>query len=260
VYKDASGNVGIGTSSPSAFGGTNFQVQNSTLASILWSNGTITGQLLCSSGAEVTVGSRSNHPLRFGTNDTERARIDTSGNLQLSTAGTKVLNSSGRPILNQTGSILQVVQAYKTDTQTISSATPTFVDITGLSVTITPASSSSRFLIMWSVVMGGGTDATHGYVRLNRNGTAIALADAASNRTTASSGVVNTAVAGQTIPSTNSYLDSPATASAITYKLTASNNNVGGSSTFINRSSRDTDLTGYDGRSTSNITVLEIAG
>ena len=260
VYKDASGNVGIGTSSPSAFGGTNFQVQNSTLASILWSNGTITGQLLCSSGAEVTVGSRSNHPLRFGTNDTERARIDTSGNLQLSTAGTKVLNSSGRPILNQTGSILQVVQAYKTDTQTISSGTPTFVDITGLSVTITPASSSSTFLIMWSVVMGGGTDATHGYVRLNRNGTAIALANAASNRTTASSGVVNTAVAGQTIPSTNSYLDSPATASAITYKLTASNNNVGGSSTFINRSSRDSDLTGYDGRSTSNITVLEIAG
>jgi hypothetical protein len=77
----SSGNVGIGTSSPSAFGGTNLQVQNSSLASILWSNGTITGQLLCSSGAEVTVGSRSNHPLRFGTNDTERARIDTSGNL-----------------------------------------------------------------------------------------------------------------------------------------------------------------------------------
>lgn len=78
---DTSGNVGIGTSSPSAFGGTNLQVQNSSIASILWSNGTITGQLLCSSGAEVTVGSRSNHPLRFGTNDTERARIDTSGTL-----------------------------------------------------------------------------------------------------------------------------------------------------------------------------------
>lgn len=158
------------------------------------------------------------------------------------------------------GAVLQVVQAYKTDTQTISSATPTFVDITGLSVTITPASSSSKFLIMWSVVMGNAADASHGYVRLNRNGTAIALADTASNRTRASSGVVNTAITGQTIPSTNVFLDSPATASAITYKLTASNNNVGGSSTFINRSSRDTDLTGYDGRSTSNITVLEIAG
>ena len=78
-------NVGIGTTSPAAFGGTNLQVQNSTLASVLWSNGTITGQLLCSSGAEVTVGSRSNHPLRFGTNDTERMRIDTSGNVLIAT-------------------------------------------------------------------------------------------------------------------------------------------------------------------------------
>lgn len=158
------------------------------------------------------------------------------------------------------GGVLQVVQAYKTDVQTISSGTPTFVDISGLSVTITPTSSSSKFLIMWSVVMGNGTDASHGYVRLNRDGTAIALANAAGNRTTASSGIVNTAVAGQSLVTSNSYLDSPATASAITYKLTASNNNVGSSSTFINRSSRDTDLTGYDGRSTSSLTVMEIAG
>ena len=78
---DASGNVGIGTASPSNFGGTNLQVQNSNIGSILWSNGTITGQLLASASAEVTVGSRSNHPLRFGTNDTERMRIDSSGNV-----------------------------------------------------------------------------------------------------------------------------------------------------------------------------------
>lgn len=158
------------------------------------------------------------------------------------------------------GSVLQVINAYKTDTQTISSATPTFVDITNLSITITPKSSSSKFLIMWSVVMANGADASHGYVRLNRNGTAIALADAASNRTTASSAIVNTSQGGQSLVTSNTYLDSPATSSAITYKLTASNNNVGGSNTFINRSSRDQDLTGYDGRSTSSFTVLEIAG
>jgi hypothetical protein len=82
---DSSGNVGIGTSSPSAFGGTNLQVQNSTVATVLWGNGTITGQLLCTSGAEVTVGARSNHSLRFCTNDTERMRIDTSGSLLVGT-------------------------------------------------------------------------------------------------------------------------------------------------------------------------------
>jgi hypothetical protein len=169
--------------------------------------------------------------------------------------------ASGVPTRAQlpAGCILQVAQAYKTDTQTISSGTPTFVDITGLTVTITPTSATSKFLVTWAVVMGNGADASHGYVRLNRNGTAIALADAAGNRTTASSAVVNTSTTGQTGVSTNSFLDSPATASAITYKLTASNNNVGGSSTFINRSSRDTDLVGYDGRATSSLTVMEIA-
>jgi len=98
----SSGNVGIGTSSPSAFGGVNLQVQNSSLASILWSNGTITGQLLCSSGAEVTVGSRSNHPLRFGTNDTERARIDTSGNVGINNTSPAQYATSGK-VVNITG-------------------------------------------------------------------------------------------------------------------------------------------------------------
>jgi len=79
------GNVGIGTSSPSDFGGVNLQVQNSNISSILWSNGTYIGQLLASAGAEVSIGSRSNHPLRIGTNDTERMRIDSSGRLLINT-------------------------------------------------------------------------------------------------------------------------------------------------------------------------------
>ena len=43
------------------------------------------------------------------------------------------------------GNIIQVVQAVKTDTFTTSSTS--FVDITGLSVTITPSSSSSKILV-----------------------------------------------------------------------------------------------------------------
>lgn len=158
-----------------------------------------------------------------------------------------------------TGCILQVASAYKTDTQSIAgnSTATGFVDITGLSVTLTPTSSSSKFLAIWSVAMGNGADASHGYVRLNRNGTAIALADTAGSRTSASSAVINTAIGGQQITSSNTYLDSPATASAVTYKLTAAS---GASTTYINRSSRDSDGNQYDGRSTSSLTVVEIAG
>ena len=144
---DSSANVGIGTSSPSNFGGTNLQVQNASIASILWSNGTITGQLLCSSGAEVTVGSRSNHPLRFGTNDTERMRIDTSGNVQLSIAGTRVLNSSGRPILQQSGSILQVQNVYLTSTTQLTSSGALHELTTSLRIAFTPVSTSSTIYL-----------------------------------------------------------------------------------------------------------------
>jgi len=102
---DSSGNVGIGTSSPLNFGGANLQVQNSTIASIVWSDGTYIGQLLASASAEVTIGSRSNHPLRLSTNDTERMRIDTSGNLLLGTTSSTIGGDSGRFLIEAGGGL-----------------------------------------------------------------------------------------------------------------------------------------------------------
>jgi len=81
---DSSGNVGIGTSAPLSLGGATLQVQNSTVAAVIWSDGTRTGELLASSAANITVGSRSNHTLTFATNDTPRMAIDTSGNISAS--------------------------------------------------------------------------------------------------------------------------------------------------------------------------------
>jgi hypothetical protein len=178
--------------------------------------------------------------------------------LTLPTANGTVLTSANINSNLPAGSVLQVLNAYKTDTQSFA-ASSTFSDITGLSITITPTSSSSKFLIYFSVSIGGGADATHGYVRINRNGTVIGQADTASNRTPASGTVVNTGTAGQTIPTTIMYLDSPATASAITYKLTATANNAA-TTIYLNRSSRDVDASGYDGRGTSSLVVMEVKG
>jgi hypothetical protein len=94
---DASGNVGIGTSSPASFGGTNVQIQSSgasAYGSLLVGSGTRTFEILVNDTSNVlAIGSRSNHTLTFCTNDTTRASIDTSGNFILNSAGSINLNT-----------------------------------------------------------------------------------------------------------------------------------------------------------------------
>jgi hypothetical protein len=47
------------------------------------------------------------------------------------------------------GTVLQTVQAYKTDI--FSTTSTSLVDVSGLSVTITPTSSNSKFMIMVNI-------------------------------------------------------------------------------------------------------------
>ncbi len=56
------------------------------------------------------------------------------------------LNSGSLP----TGSVLQTKQAVKSDTQTTTDAN--FVDVSGLSVSITPSSISSKILVYSNVI------------------------------------------------------------------------------------------------------------
>ena len=77
---DSSGNVGIGTTGPSGFG--KFAVVGVSGTPILsYYDGTITGTAGYTSGGVAYSGTRSNHPIGFLTNDTERMRIDSSGNV-----------------------------------------------------------------------------------------------------------------------------------------------------------------------------------
>ena len=157
------------------------------------------------------------------------------------------------------GKVLQVLFAQKTDTQTLTKSL-TFQDITGLNITITPSSSSNKILVMYNVNMANGDDEGHGYLRLHRDTTNIGSAASAGSRTTAIA-VVNTGGAGQMQCVSGTFLDSPSTTSATTYKLLAASNPVNApSTTFINRSNRDTDSANNDGRASSSITIMEIAG
>jgi hypothetical protein len=158
------------------------------------------------------------------------------------------------------GAVLQVAQGFKTDT--FSTTSTSLQDVSGMSVTLTPASSSSKFLIM--VNMTYLNTLYTGHVALIRNGTEIGLADAASNRPRNFlfySNSTNAANDGQWVRESMDYLDSPATASSITYKIQASARRDGqGGTMYINRSYPDRDTNGYDGRGVSSIVVMEIAG
>lgn len=106
VRVDSSGNVGIGTSSPgykldvqsSASSGAplmaNFQSAGGDPQMYI-SNGTVKTQLTAdATNSASIVGSFSNHPLIIRTNNTERMRIDTSGNLLIGTGGGSLPNGT----------------------------------------------------------------------------------------------------------------------------------------------------------------------
>lgn len=152
--------------------------------------------------------------------------------------------------------ILQVKQTYKTDTFQTTSTTLT--DITGLSVTITPTSSSSKILVLTHIA-GAARASAGGNLRLLRGSTQIGLADAASNRSLSSfSGnlwITSDHDAARCM--TGIFLDSPATTSSTTYKVQGKNGT--GAALNINRTNNDTDSEDSPGRMTSSITVFEIA-
>ena len=173
----------------------------------------------------------------------------------MSTIKTNAITTvAGKPILNSTGSVLQVVQTVKTDTFATSSTTP--VDITGLSVSITPSSASSKILVSWLLNVGGNE---HQDYYLLRNGTKIFFGDLSGNQTQATHHVYavanvyysNWAASGQ-------YLDSPASTAAVTYKWQAAvpySNTYTAAINYI----LPNDNNAYNARTPSSITVMEIS-
>ena len=105
---DSSGNVGIGTNSITTFGGYKTLHFKNTAGDAIQLNetdGGVINQILCtdSSGGKVFLGARSNHPTIFCTNDTERMRIDSSGNLLVGKTSTD--NTTNGFVLDANGTL-----------------------------------------------------------------------------------------------------------------------------------------------------------
>ena len=157
------------------------------------------------------------------------------------------------------GKILQVVQTVKTDQFT--STAYAYTDVTGMSVSITPASASNKILINFELQVGG-TANNYASFRLLRDSTHIGVPTG--------SGVLGGGARVGTLGSLShensyqlentgtSFLDSPNTTSAITYKLQTS--------AYYNRTisinvptSTSTSANSYTATGISTITVMEVA-
>jgi len=189
---------------------------------------------------------------------------NTSGTITLdapNVAGTTTLTlptTSGTVITTgniPTGSVLQVVQAIKTNKFTTTSGT--YVDITGYSATITPSSDSSKILVMSTFSVSGGTNGSYPRTQLLRGSTPLGLGDAGGSATQVTTTSSNTNSAAPDIFSVAyTYLDSPSTTSATTYKWQ-----------LASFSSRTSTFNGSDGTASSNyynssstIILMEIKG
>ena len=159
------------------------------------------------------------------------------------------------------GKILQVLQAVKTDTQSLaSSATP--VDITGLSITITPASSSSKFYITGKICLSD-QNYSQTIVHLSVNGSNVGQPATAGNRISGHTGMGY--ISNEDQYAVNNvpvdFLVNASDGNAHTIKIQWSQADTVGNDTktiYCNRSLTDENSSGAGSRYISTITVMEV--
>jgi hypothetical protein len=163
--------------------------------------------------------------------------------------------SSVAPAIAGIGS--NVVQTVKTDTFTTTSGS--FVDVTGMSVTITPTIATSKILVLAQVSYGlsfllGSPRASF---RFDGGNSDTYVGDASASKVRgiwtvgAGPSSANYDFMDDMMSGSGIYLDSPATTSATTYKVQMTATNATG---YVNRSHNDA----Y-GRGASSLIAIEVA-
>jgi hypothetical protein len=174
----------------------------------------------------------------------------------------QVLQTNGSGVLSFAsggGKVLQVIQVTKTDTQSFTGSggdnPETFNDITNLSASITPSSTSSKILILANVM---GYSDNNSFLSVFRGATNLAVPTSPSGRTPAFSGDFQQESShslGNVLTLPIKYLDSPSTTSSTTYKLGIT---IWSTATvYINRSSNDGNF-GWQPRGVSSLILMEI--
>ena len=165
------------------------------------------------------------------------------------------------------GGIIQVENVKKTDT--FSTTNNSFVDVTGLSLTITPHSTNSKTIVCLSIAICGDYYAS--YARILRKvsgqsdvelftGTAAGVRPISAVCATGDNGIQDSH--GQIFMVHRQFVDEPGTTSEITYQVQAQGRPDDGANgdTRINFSVPDRNTNSYDARLASELMVMEISG
>jgi len=215
----------------------------------------------------------SGHGHTGGTNDGKKIDLTTAVTGLLPNANLATINTAGvvsgaaltllsstpsgagaLPLANSTTQS-QIQQTVKTDTFSMTGTT--YTDITGLSVTITPKATTSKILVRYIINASEDSATSNIMFQLLNGSTPIGNGAAAGSRTVGNS-AIRCGAGGSNIQAigTGEYLDSPATTSAVTYKVQMLVSN--GSTAYVNRSSDDTNSgSGVYPRLSSTITAIE---
>lgn len=113
------GNVGIGTTSPSqkldvngsVNGAGNAQFTNAAYCFVGATSGTVQGQFAANAGGNVDVRAVSNHPVTIFTNNTERMRVTATGDVAIGTSSPvagRILTVNGSPTFISAGSTFNI--------------------------------------------------------------------------------------------------------------------------------------------------------
>ena len=149
------------------------------------------------------------------------------------------------------GGIIQVIHVNKKNLATFNSTVPSFTDIAGLSLSITPTRSDSKILLSYNIYVSA--DNSVAIFRILRGSTFIegpSGTPATNGRSAHSINYINSATMQV---SSATILDSPSTTSALTYKIQAATHD--GSTICINSWRNDT----ADYYGVSTFTAMEVS-
>ena len=145
-----------------------------------------------------------------------------------------------------------VIQVVNATTSSTTATTSTSFVTTGFSASITPQSTTSKILVITSLqgILSqiSGTGYLYAIEQITRNGTSIAVFDQIS-------GFVSGGNVASGSNNSFTFLDSPATTSAITYTCQYIFGRIGGSSGSVGDADSNIATT-----NTPSITLIEIAG